>query len=62
MRVNVDLILCQSHGQCMAVAPDLFDLDDDDVLHWVETPDEDRRQEVLDAAAVCPVTAITVED
>jgi ferredoxin len=61
MRVIVDLELCQSHGQCMGVAPDLFDLDDEDVLHWVAEPDEARRAEVLDAAAVCPVTAITVE-
>jgi ferredoxin len=62
MRVIVDLELCQSHGQCMAVAPDLFDLDDEDVLHWVAEPDESHRAEVEDAAAVCPVTAITVED
>jgi ferredoxin len=62
MRVIVDLNLCQSHGQCMAVAPDLFDLDEADVLHWVEEPDEDRRSEVEDAAAVCPVMAIAVQD
>jgi ferredoxin len=62
MRVDVDLNLCQSNGQCVAVAPELFDLDDDDLLHWVEAPDESRRAEVLDAAAVCPVTAISVED
>ena len=31
-KVHVDMNLCQSHGECVYVAPDVFELGDDDVL------------------------------
>ena len=36
MKVHVDMNLCQSHGECVSVAPDMFELGDDDVLVWQE--------------------------
>ena len=32
MKVHVDMNLCQSHGECAVVAPDVFQLGDDDLL------------------------------
>ena len=32
MKVHVDMNLCQSHGECVFPAPDVFELGDDDVL------------------------------
>ena len=61
VRVNVDLDLCQSHGECCLVAPDLFELDDDDLLHWKAEVDDSRREDVEHAEQMCPVQAITVE-
>ena len=29
MRIDVDLTLCEGHGQCLMAAPDVFDLPDD---------------------------------
>ncbi|MCY3576707.1 MAG: ferredoxin [bacterium] len=29
MRIKVDTELCQGHGRCYMLAPDLFDADDD---------------------------------
>ncbi len=29
MRIRVDTDLCQGHGRCYALAPDVFDADDD---------------------------------
>ncbi|WP_419930197.1 ferredoxin [Candidatus Poriferisocius sp.] len=29
MRIRVDTKLCQGHGRCYMLAPDLFDADDD---------------------------------
>ena len=61
MRVEVDLDRCESNGLCMAAAPDVFRLDDDDSLHvLVAEPAEDRREAVMAAARVCPKQAITV--
>jgi ferredoxin len=62
MKVLVDMNLCQSHGECVAVAPDVFELGDDDVLRWQEDVDESRRAEMEQAVDVCPMMAIRIED
>lgn len=62
MKVIVDYDLCQAHGECAAVAPEVFELDDSDNLNvLIEEPDESLREKVEQAAAVCPVMAIKVE-
>lgn len=62
MKVHVDMNLCQSHGECCLIAPDIFELDDDDVLHWKEDVDESRRADVERAVNACPMLAISIED
>ena len=61
-RVHVDMNLCQSHGECVYVAPDIFELGDDDVLRWKEDIDPSLRDKALEAVDVCPMLAIRVED
>jgi ferredoxin len=46
----------------VAVAPDVFELGDDDVLVWQEDVDDDRRAEMQEAANGCPMMAIRLED
>jgi len=58
MRVRVNMELCQSHGMCVYAAPDVFALDDDDVLHYREEVDESQRAAVQDAVKACPTRAI----
>lgn len=60
MNVDVDMNLCQSNGECCFVAPEVFELGDDDVLRWEPEPDEALRAKCEQAAAACPVQAITV--
>jgi ferredoxin len=60
LKVDVDMDLCQSHGECVFAAPEVFELDDDDQLHWVAGPDESLREKVQQAEKVCPVSAIRV--
>jgi ferredoxin len=61
MKIHVDMNLCQSHGECAFVAPDIFQLGDDDVLVWKEEVDDSRRDLVEEAVRACPMTAITTE-
>jgi ferredoxin len=61
-KVHVDMNLCQSHGECAYVAPEIFELGDDDVLQWKEEVDPSLREKAVEAADVCPMLAITVED
>lgn len=61
MKVHVDMNLCQSHGECVVAAPDVFELGDDDVLVWKEDVAEERRAAVEAAVNACPMMAISVE-
>ncbi|MEU9244991.1 ferredoxin [Streptomyces sp. NPDC048385] len=61
VKVTVDMNLCESHGQCVFAAPEVFSFDDDDYLVYDAEPDPARHGKVVRAAASCPVRAITVE-
>jgi len=61
-RVHVDMNLCQSHGECVYVAPDIFELGDDDVLRWREQISDDEREVAQEAADACPMLAIRLSD
>ncbi|MDQ0957390.1 MULTISPECIES: ferredoxin [unclassified Streptomyces] len=60
MKVVVDMNKCQDHGQCVFAAPDVFSLDDGR-LAYVPDADEALRDEVEEAADVCPLQAIRIE-
>ena len=61
MRIVVDLNRCQGYGQCVFLAPEVFELGGDEVLMYDPGPDEAQRLPVLRAAAACPVQAIRVQ-
>ena len=61
MRVGVDKQQCEANGVCVGIAPDIFDLDDDDEL-TVASGDvpADKEGDVRDAVAQCPKAALFV--
>jgi ferredoxin len=59
--VQVDLELCAGFGDCVAVAPDVFALDDDNQAVILD-PDAADRDVLKTAADVCPVSAILLFD
>ena len=63
MKVVVDELRCDAHGQCVNACPEVFALDDDDdvVRVLVDEPGESLRASVERAAVVCPKAAITIE-
>ena len=61
MRVVVDLDRCEANAICMGIAPEVFDLDDDDNLHLLqEHPPEEYRERMEQAVARCPKQAIAL--
>lgn len=63
MKVVVDMDKCQDHGQCAFSAPEVFEINADGKLVVLnDSPDESLRDSVEEAADVCPVQAITIED
>ncbi|MBI4940673.1 MAG: ferredoxin [Actinobacteria bacterium] len=62
MKIVVDMDLCADHGQCVYAAPDVFQLDDNGKLVYKAEADESQRDLVEEAADVCPMQAISIED
>jgi ferredoxin len=61
MKIVVDYDLCESNARCMEVAPELFEVRDDDHLYVLdEHPPESARERVLRAIKVCPKHAISI--
>ncbi|MFC7258438.1 ferredoxin [Streptomyces lutosisoli] len=61
MRVVVDLSRCQGYAQCAFLAPDAFRMHGEEALMYSSNPDDAQREQVLRAAAACPLQAILVD-
>jgi ferredoxin len=63
MRIKADAGKCQGYGNCVDLAPDHFDLDDDGIVVVLRGPlDEPERKTVGDAVRSCPVQALWLSD
>lgn len=62
MNVTVDEEKCCGAGQCVLLAPEVFDQRDDDGIVVLLSPEpaEEHHAAVREAAAVCPAAAIGV--
>ncbi|HLU41187.1 MAG TPA: ferredoxin [Microthrixaceae bacterium] len=63
MKVVVNYDLCESNAVCMGIAPEVFEVRDDDYLYVLqEEPPEELRGKVEEAARRCPKQAISIVD
>lgn len=61
MKIKVDFDLCESNALCEALAPQNFEIDDDDFLQITEeNVTDENRDAVEQAVAACPKSAITL--
>ena len=63
MRVEVDLDKCTGHGICESIAEDVFEVQDDGIVHIDEAdrPDSDRER-MQQAVTQCPAAALRLVD
>jgi ferredoxin len=62
-KIEVDWGLCESNGVCMGIIPEVFHLDDEDMLHILQpevTPETE--EQVRDAVRQCPRQAISITE
>ncbi|MFN2479071.1 MAG: ferredoxin [Pseudonocardiaceae bacterium] len=61
MRVEVNARICEGHGQCNAVAPEIYDLDEGGycVINNSEVP-RGLESQADQGALACPMLAITI--
>ena len=62
LRVRIDRLLCVGFEDCIEVAPDLFELDDDGIAVFLGDTDGVDRCCVLASCMSCPVDALEVFD
>ena len=60
-QIRIDRTLCSGYGECVGIAPEVFQLGDDNVSIVVDPEGADDEM-ILDAARACPVDAIMLID
>jgi ferredoxin len=63
MRVEVDRDRCEGNAVCVGIAPDLFDLDDEDYAVIKADPVPDGQEDLAEqSVAECPRAALLRKD
>jgi ferredoxin len=63
MKIEVDWGLCESNGVCMGIIPEVFHLDDQDMLHVLQPEVTPENEELVrDAVRQCPRQAISLTE
>ncbi len=63
MKIEVDWDLCESNGVCMGIIPEVFHLDDEDMLHVLQPEVTPENEELVrDAVRQCPRQAISITE
>jgi ferredoxin len=60
-KIQIDWDLCESNAMCEALAPDHFQIDDNDDLQVLDEVVTDQNQALIEqAVASCPKSAISI--
>ncbi|MFQ5882508.1 MAG: ferredoxin [Candidatus Methylomirabilales bacterium] len=62
LTIRIDRRLCISTSNCMKVAPEVFEFDDENICAYKESLPDIERERLIDACDVCPVDALIVID
>ena len=63
MKIVVDYDKCTSNAVCMGIAPEVFEVRDDNFLYILdETPPESMRAKIEESIQRCPKQAISLAD
>jgi ferredoxin len=62
LTVCIDRDSCISSGNCIKVAPSLFEFDAESIASFARAADTVGQQQIIEACQVCPVEALIVTD
>ena len=60
--VRIDRLLCVGFGDCIEMAPELWEFDDEGIVAFRDPAPHPGRERIIDSCAVCPVDALAVLD
>ncbi len=62
MKIEINYDLCEANAVCMGIAPEVFEVRDDDNLYLLqEEPGEELRAKMEEAVQRCPKQAISIQ-
>ena len=62
LTVRIDRGTCISSANCLVVAPEVLEFDDDTIVNFIEEPEEFEEASLIEACKMCPVEALYVFD
>ncbi len=62
LTVRIDRLLCVGFADCVAEAPETFELDEGGIAEFRADPGQVSRERLIRACAACPVDALSVLD
>jgi ferredoxin len=61
LMVRIDRMTCAAFKDCIGLAPEAFELGEDDIVAF-KHPEQIDRERLIEACAICPVNALIVLD
>ncbi|HSP86861.1 MAG TPA: ferredoxin [Ignavibacteriaceae bacterium] len=62
LQIKIDRTNCIATKNCIKVAPEVFQLDEENISSFVEPVEEVKKENLIEACTVCPVNALYVID
>lgn len=62
MKIHIDRDLCIGAATCLAIAPEVFALDNEAKAIFIDSAASASDEMIIDAARACPTAAISIHD
>ena len=62
LKVHIDRDLCIGAATCLAIAPEVYALDNEAKAIIIDTAPNSSNENIIDAARACPTAAISIID
>lgn len=62
LTVRIDRLLCVGFGDCIEIAPEVLEFDEQGVARFTEIATAVERDRLIQACDICPVDALNVFD
>jgi len=62
LSIHIDRDLCIGAATCLAIAPEVYALDNEAKAIIIDSAANDSDQNIIDAARACPTAAISITD
>lgn len=62
MKIEIDRTMCIGSGNCVNLAPEVFELDEENLVDFMDDPQDIDQDRLIEACSLCPVDALGVVD